>query len=122
MMSAWVGDTQVCDHPALLSENATKLVTSGGQRLAKKQAGGGARLGGFIVPDDESAGSEASWSRSGSEEEEEEEVSMAGRALHISQIVADCMQDAGSRCLWSGAVVVPTSSGNICRLHAQCRC
>lgn len=91
---------QVCDHPALLSENATRLVTSGVQRLARKQAGGGgARLGGFIVPDDESEESEASWSRSGSEEEEdeEEEVSLAGWqcTAPVSETCTSCMHDAG---------------------------
>jgi hypothetical protein len=92
----------VCDHPALLSKNATRLVTSGGQRLAKQQAGGGARLsggaklGGFIVPDDESEGSEASWSGSGSEGEEEQEVSSVP-AVHckLCQLRARGMHDAG---------------------------
>lgn len=64
---------QVCDHPALLSARATKLVTSGGQRLAAKKKGkeGRSSLGGFLVDDDATESSEGSWSSSDSGSHEE---------------------------------------------------
>ena len=60
---------QVCDHPALLSNRATRLVTSGGQKLAAKEKGrkGCSSLGGFLVDDDATESSGGSWSGSNSD-------------------------------------------------------
>ena len=69
--------TQVCDHPALLSDRATQLVTSGGHKLAAKQKERKAclSLGGFITDNSDSESSEGSWSssNSGSDKQPEDE-------------------------------------------------
>ena len=78
---------QVCDHPALLSDRATRLVTSGGQKLAAKQKGkkGRSSLGGFLVDDDATESSESSWSSSDSDSQEGSHDEQVPIQLHLSK-------------------------------------
>ncbi|KAK9909741.1 hypothetical protein WJX75_006802 [Coccomyxa subellipsoidea] len=75
---------KVCDHPALLSDNAADLVATGGKKLAAgkrqvvRKASGGAKgprmgsLGNFIVDDDEEESTDEESSSNESESTEED--------------------------------------------------